>query len=749
MKIVVVGAGVEDSRTPAWGAVVRSLRHRGHDVFAFDPWEAERLAVRGTPGDQAEWVLAQQAPERIILLPSGNPLEVAIRDFAAGGGSELVTLNVEELSSGECDRAPGWFAGGAPQLETAPSRVDVVAMGDHSPEREAWALALVEAGIDLRVYGTGWGDLPAFWKRAMSPVPYSFLPQVFEASNVFVVWPDSVERELAVGPVHGALAAAAAGLTVVDPAGRLPEGVAHVSGGELVEQVRTASRSTNAVSPSVSALEWTVRWDELLSGAPSPRVHVKGPRVTYMTAAYNIESYIGIAIDSVLAQTVDDIEIIVMIDGATDGSKSEVEKRMSDPRVRMIEQRNAGQMGRFDWIFGGTLAEARGDYIALLGGDDVALPDRTERCLGVFEADPKAWLVHGGGIQIDAEGTRHGAMFTPDFSYDTSNLLRRAIGCNPIADPTAMFRRDVAEAVGGYNSGFACDANLWLKLARVGRVRYLPAPLSEYRVHDSNSSVGAGLGKAIEQGSMIRVHERERSGIVDLYPGLRDVDESDARAWTAAYMDMGNVWMLWSPLPEMALAEYHRAIEVCGDTVPNLHMAVARALTFAGSAAESMVAQNRALAADASLQRFAGTQVPASEVSSRPFELAPRRAAETICWDGTPASVRRMLVLPDWSRPETWWPVVEAYVANFDGGDDIDLALPTLGHDVQAVAGAFMSMVPASMDLDAAASITIEEWAMPEFIPVSRFAGIVDTRAGVDMNRVRALFAAARESLTV
>src|SRR5450755_820624 len=126
------------------------------------------------------------------------------------------------------------------------------------------------------------------------------------------------------------------------------------------------------------------------------------PRVSVIVPAYNAAVYLPHAIDSVLAQTFVDWEIVVVDDGSTDHTQSVVESyrpALAD-KLQYIHQSNHGLPAARNT----GIKAARGEFIALLDADDVWLPQRLERGVQVLDSDPEIGLVHARVARIDTKG---------------------------------------------------------------------------------------------------------------------------------------------------------------------------------------------------------------------------------------------------------------------------------------------------------------------------------------------------------
>jgi glycosyltransferase involved in cell wall biosynthesis len=188
------------------------------------------------------------------------------------------------------------------------------------------------------------------------------------------------------------------------------------------------------------------------------------------------------AIDSVLAQTLQDLELVIVED-PSDRTGREVVEQRRDPRIRYIlnEQRTglARQHNR-------AVAEARGRFIARFDADDICEPDRLEKQVACLEAHPEISVVASQLRIIDDTGSIIGQRHYPLAHDDIVRAMRRY---NPISGSNAMFRSDVPSEVGGWREGVdrpAQDYEWYSRVAARGfRFAILPDYLIRYRRHGS------------------------------------------------------------------------------------------------------------------------------------------------------------------------------------------------------------------------------------------------------------------------
>ena len=213
--------------------------------------------------------------------------------------------------------------------------------------------------------------------------------------------------------------------------------------------------------------------------------------VSVVIPSFNHARFVTQAIDSVLGQTLTDIELVVVDDGSTDGSPEVIQRHLasSDGRipVRFVARENRG----ISRTLNEALAEATGTYFAALGSDDLWSSNKLERQVealesagdGVAASFTDCWV-------IDAQGLRRGRMglqfpFRGGHIYKDLVLLRFF----PPA-PSSFFRRHALVELGGFNEQTRVteDVDLWYRVARSHEVAYLDEPLASYRIHGDNVS---------------------------------------------------------------------------------------------------------------------------------------------------------------------------------------------------------------------------------------------------------------------
>jgi hypothetical protein len=205
------------------------------------------------------------------------------------------------------------------------------------------------------------------------------------------------------------------------------------------------------------------------------------PRVTVFMPVYNGRSFLDQSIGSILGQVHGDFEFLIIDDRSTDGSFDYLEG-LKDSRIRVLRQpTNQGVRGTYNR----GLAEAKGEFIAIMDQDDISEPDRIGLQLRFMEAHPDVGLC---GSQITLFGDKPGPSWVRYFGRD--DLKIALLFENPICHPSVMLRSAVLRTYGlGYPVyPFAEEYALWIRISRVAKLANLEEPLLRYRTHPGQVS---------------------------------------------------------------------------------------------------------------------------------------------------------------------------------------------------------------------------------------------------------------------
>ena len=207
------------------------------------------------------------------------------------------------------------------------------------------------------------------------------------------------------------------------------------------------------------------------------------PLVSVLMPCFNAGQYLYSSISSVLNQTYSNLELIVVDDGSTDSSLA-VASCFNDDRVRVIK--NETNLGIVTSRNIG-ISHAKGELLACLDADDIALPERIELQVKFMSEDPELALLGSSAYLIDESGVVFDAADVPETHGD---ICRNILRGNSIIHSSVMMRANIVKLLGGYVKDYSLaeDYALWIKIASGYKVSNLPERLVKYRVHSSQIS---------------------------------------------------------------------------------------------------------------------------------------------------------------------------------------------------------------------------------------------------------------------
>lgn len=259
--------------------------------------------------------------------------------------------------------------------------------------------------------------------------------------------------------------------------------------------------------------------------------------VSVIVPAYNIEQYISATVESVLNQTYPNFELLIIDDQSPDRSV-EICQKFDDPRIKIISQKNRGLAGARNT----GIRHAQGDYIALLDGDDLWLPEKLASHVEHLEASPAVGVSFSRSEFIDGEGKSLGIFQMPKLRNITpDHLLCR----NPIGNGSApVIRREVFDAIcfqdnlHGSEEDFYFDEHFrqsediecWFRIAAhtSWQIEGISEALTLYRVNGEGLS--ANVLKQLDSWEQFISKHRELS------PELMIEWEKPARAYQFRYL---------------------------------------------------------------------------------------------------------------------------------------------------------------------------------------------------------------------
>ena len=264
------------------------------------------------------------------------------------------------------------------------------------------------------------------------------------------------------------------------------------------------------------------------------------PRVSVLLPVHQAEHTLASAVESVLAQTFEDFELIAVDDGSTDGSRRILERFAGeDNRVRVFSRENRGLVTTLNEASG----TARGEYLARMDADDLCEPQRFERQVAHLDAHPGCVAVGSRVLLIDAEGSpiRTFAEATTHDEIDGAHLAGQG---GAICHPAVMLRAEALKRVGGYDPAMkhAEDIDLFLRLAEVGSLANLPDVLLRYRMlADSVGHRHRDVQHATTVAAVARAHERRGLGAPPPLPEKAPVPVAELhRKWAWWALEAGH-----------------------------------------------------------------------------------------------------------------------------------------------------------------------------------------------------------------
>jgi glycosyltransferase involved in cell wall biosynthesis len=272
---------------------------------------------------------------------------------------------------------------------------------------------------------------------------------------------------------------------------------------------------------------------------------VKG-LVSVVTATYNMAGYIAETLDSILAQDYPNIESIIIDDGSTDNTMEVLEPYLKDPRVRVVQQANAGQTVAKNQ----GIAHAKGEFVAFCDADDTWRKDKLSLQIPEFD-DPKVGVVFSEMVFIDENGDLiddeplkcHGGQITAPLLID-----------NFVPFLTTVARADVLAEANGFDEKLtmSIDYDLWLRISVDYLFAYVPQPLGNYRIWPGQMS----HKKKERLDNFFKLLERFLADNPDIV-----TQQEKNEAWAHVYVTRG-WWHSQEGRKKEALSDYGQAMKL-------------------------------------------------------------------------------------------------------------------------------------------------------------------------------------------
>ena len=212
--------------------------------------------------------------------------------------------------------------------------------------------------------------------------------------------------------------------------------------------------------------------------------NTNNPTVSVIIPAYNAAPWIAETIDSVLNQTFQDFEVIVVDDGSTDATAEIVENYKS--QVQYLYKNNGGVGSARNT----GICAAKGRYIACVDADDLWLPEKLEVQIQLLQKDHSLAWVYSDGLIFENNGNQNLHLFSQSAYMTSGDVLRPILLQDFIPCPTPVFKRDIFENVGFFEEDISlqsvADWDMWLRIAAKYPVGFIDKPLVKYRRHSTS-----------------------------------------------------------------------------------------------------------------------------------------------------------------------------------------------------------------------------------------------------------------------
>jgi glycosyltransferase involved in cell wall biosynthesis len=225
--------------------------------------------------------------------------------------------------------------------------------------------------------------------------------------------------------------------------------------------------------------------------------------ISVIMPCYNCERYVGAAIESILTQSFQDFELIIINDGSTDNSHDEIIKRRND-RIRYIPlEKNVGNYPARN----AGIMQAKGKYISVMDADDIAYKERLEIQYNYLEQHPKVGAIGGQGQFMNASGELSGKMTNPVVPY--KQLRTFLLMNNFIAHPTLMVRSSFLHRYNLFyneNYRYASDFEFISRCSALFPVMNIDQELIKYRLHQEQIS-SKHFAMQVQYADLIRLNQ--------------------------------------------------------------------------------------------------------------------------------------------------------------------------------------------------------------------------------------------------
>jgi glycosyltransferase involved in cell wall biosynthesis len=266
--------------------------------------------------------------------------------------------------------------------------------------------------------------------------------------------------------------------------------------------------------------------------------------------AYNAAPWISETLDSVLAQTFDDFEVIVVDDGSTDETP-EIVSRYQDS-VRYLRKGNGGSASARN----AGIRAAQSAYIAFVDADDLWMPQKLELQMDLLSKDTDLAWVYSDALVVEEKSNNVLYRVGKHVSLHAGDILRPLLLHDFISSPTPIIRREVFDVVGYFDESLlrSEDWDMWLRIAAEFRASFVDQPLAKYRRHSLSKTETIDLEYTLR--SRLQIVEKALAQNPKRLSGLRD------RAVANVCSGVGRL-MLKRGANVSARTMFRRAVRLC------------------------------------------------------------------------------------------------------------------------------------------------------------------------------------------
>lgn len=252
------------------------------------------------------------------------------------------------------------------------------------------------------------------------------------------------------------------------------------------------------------------------------------PTISVIIPTYNRANYLKNSIQSVISQTIKDIEIIIINNYSTD-TTLDVISSFDDQRIKIINFKNGGVIARSR---NQGMVQSTGKYITFLDDDDIWCPYKLELQINYMESHPDFGAVYSNAIIIDEEDNKKGFLLDRSSAKD-GHIFQHLLGGNFITILTVLMRRELLESIGLFNEEpsliAAEDYEYWMRIALKFEFGYIDKPLAFYRIHSTSMSKRNSV--ALLRQKVLRLMLNNRDASVKYHKKiLRNIERLDFSA---------------------------------------------------------------------------------------------------------------------------------------------------------------------------------------------------------------------------